>query len=372
MLTRCPTDIISSTDACAPHAPHLCIGCSLFSHSFHLATATADVCLFCLVLFVRLFLSPFLSSFWQLSGGYHFGKRPFRVSEEHQKWNFTAAGDGAPAWQVEQAGSGASGVKFGAGFRRRMDIGQDRARKDFEAHKAQRKEQVAQSRRSHLASCGSRLAFNPVTGAPIPGRAPPAPERPAVKHHGDVKSDYLKREGDVLLRVSDSRFHVPVSRAPDDPRTRRIATDGLVTTTRASSVLGHGRADMRSYGVKDNFEYSLYDPAYRTQSPRDAPGPPLGTTRTAAASVPGLDLTRSSSGAASVRASSPAASTVHAKPHAPELGHAARARPDIRTGPSGAPSVRSSASMASRTSQLRSHRASQRKQEEVQSVRELR
>ncbi len=62
--------------------------------------------------------------------------------------------------------------------------------------------------------------------------------------------------------------------SPDPGLARRtdvIATEGLLAE-RKSAVLGVGRGDMRSYGVADNFAFSLYDPAYRVPSPPESAG----------------------------------------------------------------------------------------------------
>ena len=127
--------------------------------------------------------------------------------------------------------------------------------------------------------------------------------RPGKRAIPPTLSEFQKREGDVTMRVSNSRFHrVPTEAPGSTQRASTLTSEGLTHSVRQSAVLGIGRGDMRSYGVADNFAYACYDPAYRVPSPPEAPSGPLGASGAAV-------IRNSSSAAAIVRSTGTGASS---------------------------------------------------------------
>lgn len=164
-----------------------------------------------------------------------------------------------------------------------------------------------------------RNGFNVISGDFDPARNTAA--RPGKHIIGAKLSDFQKREGDVLMRVSASRFHrLPTLAEGEAPRVSTIVNEGLSHTVRKSAVLGVGRGEMRSYGVADNFAYSCYDPAYRVPSPPEAPGGRIGTvTRVQSAStLPSLSVSTGTGvgtpGDRNTVGTQPQVSPIYAKP----------------------------------------------------------
>lgn len=130
----------------------------------------------------------------------------------------------------------------------------------------ERAKRTEDMRRRRLEALDKTNGFNVMTGEFDAARDNSG--RMQRKHFSNSGlTDWVKREGDVLLRTSASRFYRPEP-VTNARRQHMLRTEGLPANTKYSSVLGIGRAEMRSYGVADNFEYSLYDPSRRVLSTR--------------------------------------------------------------------------------------------------------
>ena len=103
-----------------------------------------------------------------------------------------------------------------------------------------------------------KSGFNVVRGTFDPARGEPARGR-AFRDH--KPSSALAKEGERMMRDSHMRFHrVPgAPRAADAARTARLEAGGLPDAPRRSAVLGYGRADIESFGVRDALDKSEYE-----------------------------------------------------------------------------------------------------------------
>ena len=61
----------------------------------------------------------------------------------------------------------------------------------------------------------------------------------------------------MKLRQSSSRFYTDLSDEVREQRGKEITSEGL-RNEKQSSIIGIGRAEMKSYGVSDNFSNSMY------------------------------------------------------------------------------------------------------------------
>lgn len=219
---------------------------------------------------------------FEVDDSYRFGKKTFRPPHNFEKWDFLTHKN-EPQFTVT---TGTQETRFhrgeyytqrprtfclqpsdtqaSAGFRRRAQsaIGQDRARKEHEMAMEAKREEFGSRRRQRLAELDKTNGFNVMTGEYDPAKDKSGNKQ--RKHLDGKPGAILQREGDVLLRTSASRFYRPEPMT-SAKRQHMLVTEGLPPSIKMSSVLGIGRAELPSYGVADNFAYSLYEPEQRAR-----------------------------------------------------------------------------------------------------------
>ena len=149
-------------------------------------------------------------------------------------------------------------TKFGTGFTRKMTIdnpaADEIARKQVEinAHK----EHLLQKRADDLRLLDQKSGFNVITHAPK--GTGPRPDRSGKRRIEMHVSDEIAANSRIVLRESLGRFHMPhASGNQHEYRQLVLYKDGL-EQPRFSAVLEPGKADLKSYGIEDNFGKSQY------------------------------------------------------------------------------------------------------------------
>lgn len=296
------------------------------------------------------------------------GRRVFERQEAMKEHNYLAHVDGSnPAdWGKPPAASSADGThssKFGIGFHRRQLGAMSEAIEVRRAHEEAleaRRERTAVERRKLIEEQDKRNGFNVISGEFVADAAASRPARRVLSASG---SGFLQREGAVSMRQSNNRFYRDVTEVAPVPR-EALVTEGLTQTVRKSAVLGHGgTSTMRSYGVADAFQYSVYDPAYRAPSPRDEPGPPIGGSRASASAGTPLSLSRGLGSSLSTPSLAPPRSRVSSASSA--LG-ASKPLRDVST-----PGSLAGSSVERRMLESRSSRSERSHQVDVEAVRAL-
>jgi len=175
----------------------------------------------------------------------------------------TAVADQALPKQRSEDGAfsphgGLKDTKFGVGFQRKVDISNpaadEIARKQVEinAHK----DHLLQRRADDLRLLDQKSGFNVITHAPK-GEGP-KPDRSGKRRIEVTVSNEVAANSRIELRESLGRFHMPhASGIKHDYRQAVLFKDGL-EQPRYSAVLEPGKADLKSYGIEDNFGKSQY------------------------------------------------------------------------------------------------------------------
>ncbi|KAA0149086.1 hypothetical protein FNF29_06174 [Cafeteria roenbergensis] len=189
-------------------------------------------------------------------------RRPLHHQSERERADYLVHQSGRAedgVFTVEKGGDG-SHTKFTKGFFRRTGAAKEQAAARAAAQEAKERRRVAHEahRRAALEAAESKSGFNVVRGTFDPARGEPARGR-AFRDH--KPSSALAKEGERMMRDSHMRFHrVPgAPRAADAARTARLEAGGLPDAPRRSAVLGYGRADIESFGVRDALDKSEYE-----------------------------------------------------------------------------------------------------------------
>ena len=185
------------------------------------------------------------------------GKRSYDIKHSYRKVDYLKGGRKEEVFRPEQ---GMHTTKFSSGFMRRQNGEPNREQNSTkQIERLEARERRRDFRKSELATvfrvgCGNGV----LTGEYGPGYKVPPPQRSrGRKHFNQVLSDQSILEGEMKLRQSSSRFYTELSDEVREQRGKAITREGL-ETEKQSSVLGIGRAELKSYGASDNFSNSLY------------------------------------------------------------------------------------------------------------------
>jgi hypothetical protein len=187
-------------------------------------------------------------------------RRPLKLQDEMERREFL--GKGAPEssfeFRLERGGDGTR-TKFSKGFFRRSGVGQQQAaaRAAREAEREAHREAHEAARCEKLSEVGAKNGFNVVTGAYDADKLGHSRGRKFLAHEPNPD---MVREGERAMRDSAIRFfRVRAEERPADmERSVRLAANGLPQVPRTSAVLGYGRADLPSFGVRDALDKSEY------------------------------------------------------------------------------------------------------------------
>jgi len=186
-----------------------------------------------------------------------FDKKIIKVVGECEKWNFLAD------WQRHSAQqtSVPKGFKKRVIHKRHADKIQAETKKKLKPRRSKRVWSSSHAQKMKILQ--QPHGFNPICWrkqhTPRKGHEILLGQKPHVKNRRG-KSGTLEAEGYAKLRSAGSRFYCPLpsNNKYVKQRQERIRLEGLPHMSRTSSSIGIGRGDLPSYGVKDNFEKSLY------------------------------------------------------------------------------------------------------------------
>jgi hypothetical protein len=185
------------------------------------------------------------------------GKRSYDIKHAYRKSDYLKGGRKEETFRPVQ---GMHTTKFSAGFMRRQNGEPNREQNsEKQIERLQARARRREYRKAELAviervGCGNGV----LTGEYGPGYKVPPPQRSrGRKHFNQVLSDQSILEGEMKLRQSSSRFYTELSAEVREQRGNAIKREGL-EGQKQSSILGIGRAELKSFGASDNFSNSLY------------------------------------------------------------------------------------------------------------------
>ena len=194
------------------------------------------------------------------------GKRPFRAQHEYLNYDYLKD---KPTEQFKPK-QGLSETTFHNGFYRRpahkIKIFEE-GKVDRENARMQVREKRTDHRRKELRAklCRQGASNGILTGNYDDDTSHRARGR---RNFRNVLSKETMIEGQIKLRQSSSRFHMPYSDWNYDNRRKVLGNEGVLAT-RKSSELGVGRGDILSNGTADNFSKSYYLKQAREEAKRD-------------------------------------------------------------------------------------------------------
>lgn len=192
-------------------------------------------------------------------GALRFGKR-VNFEAAHHSLNLTHIDGPGGFARMEQAMQGVCTTRFKKGFNRRNAnaINQHAQRKEAERVKAKVAADHLVKRRGFLQDKCNYNGFDVVSGKFDPDKV--RGQRLQARYLSDRPSAELIKSGEITIRNSHYRFYTPLPSGNEhDRRQEQLVTEGLLKP-KCSSILGIGRAEVKSFGVEDQFSHSRYQP----------------------------------------------------------------------------------------------------------------
>lgn len=218
-------------------------------------------------------------------------------------------------------------TRFHKGFQRKKETDISNVVRDqrleHAKHVGQRAEQHQLGRTEFLKTIDNYNGYNIITGGARQGPGGLAKVRAeGIRPVGDGLGPEAPKRANILLRDSPNRFFTPQYSGPNhDHRQHVLVNDGCFDK-RHSSIIIHGRKDLPSAGIEDQFSKSEYtknshitshglaekrEPAKYT--PRKQMGHPSGDPSTVANWGKGIDLSNRAAAGGAARTGSYALDT---------------------------------------------------------------
>lgn len=190
-------------------------------------------------------------------GALRFGKR-VNFGAAHRSLNLTHVDGPRGFATMQRTTQGVSTTRFKKGFDRRNEavIKQTLQRNKEEREKVEARAEHSAKRRGYLQDKSDYNGFDVISGQYDPRKV--RGQRLQARYLSDRPSAELVKSGEITIRNSHYRFYAPLPSGNEhDRRQEQLVTEGLLKP-KCSSVLGIGRADVKSYGVEDQFSHSQY------------------------------------------------------------------------------------------------------------------
>jgi len=198
--------------------------------------------------------------------GKRWDKKIIKVVSESEKWNYLSGWD----QQKSKQSSTPDNFKKRVMHKRHADIIKAETKKQVKPPR--QKPMWTLKRSKKLQTRQQPHGFNPICWkkqhTPRKGHEILLGVKPHVKLRKE-KSGSMEAKEYAKLRSAGSRFYCPLPKNNKyvQQRVERIRLEGLPShDSRTSSSIGFGRGDLPSYGVKDNFEKSLYYKKEKTKA----------------------------------------------------------------------------------------------------------
>lgn len=156
---------------------------------------------------------------------------------------------------------GLSQTKFHRGFQRRSESNihnplQDQERA-YHAVSSQRHLDMSESRKLTLTKVASAVQYDIINGTCQPHREkPPRPE--GLRMNGDGLGAEAPRRGSAILRESPGRYFAPYPSGHNQNHRQDVLLREGISKEKMTSIIQIGKADLKSYGVDDQFCRSEY------------------------------------------------------------------------------------------------------------------
>lgn len=189
----------------------------------------------------------------------HFKNKSHKI--EHYDDRFLTHARSCEINQQTPAMQGLDQTRFHKGFNRRPQCmienpSAGKAQVDAAA-KTARQEAITQMRTAAIISQDAKTGFDIITGAPR-GQGPPPVRPTGIRKVGDGLGPEAPNRGKTILRESAGRFFTPLGSGHNyEHRQNVLYKEGLLVD-KYCGILDCNKADMKSYGIEDQFSKSEY------------------------------------------------------------------------------------------------------------------